>query len=102
MLMGKEDQKGPEKMPEKENIKEEKRSKKERRAEGSLGEDLGETKRKIGNMKKKNKGNGLRRGFQKMSDVAKKPNDDTKKKNQSRIFPLQSFTKVPSASKFWI
>ena len=184
MLLGEEDQKGPEKMPEKENIKEEEGSKKEKKVEGSLGEDLDETKtkvkekaghesedlrlswvalkkkmlkdlemkvpdedpkqemadledhlvevkeratvwqglakerltimdrsnvpregegkRKIGNMKKKNKGNGLRGGFPKMTGVANTTNDGTKKKNQTRIFPLQSFTKVPSASKFWI
>ena len=184
MLMGEEDQKGPEKMPEKENIKEEEGSKKERKVEGSLGEDLdetktkvkekaghesedlrlswvalmkkmlkdlemkvpdedpkqemadledhlvevkeratvwqglakerltimdrsnvpreGEEKRKIGNMKKKNNGNGLRRGFPKMTGVANKTNGDRKKKNQTRIFPLQSFTKVPSASKICI
>ena len=52
------------------------------------------------NIKKKNKGKSLRRGLQKVIGVANKTNDDSKKKNQNRIFPLQSFTKVPSASKF--
>ena len=54
------------------------------------------------NIKKKNKGKSLRRGLQKATGVANKTNDDSKKKNQNRIFPLQSFTKVPSASKFCI
>ena len=63
----------------------------------------GEEKRKIGNMKKKNKQNELKkRGFPKMTGVANKTNGDRKKKNQTRIFPLQSFTKVPSASKICI
>ena len=61
---------------------------------------VGEEKRRIGKIKKKNKRNDLRRGLQKILGVGNKTDDDSKKKNQTHIFPLQSFTKVPSASKF--
>ena len=67
-----------------------------------MNRSKGKEKRKIGNMEEKKKGNGLRRGFPKMTEVANKTKDDAQKKNQTRIFPLQSFAKVPSASKFWI
>ena len=61
---------------------------------------VGEEKRRIGKIKKKNKKNDLRRGLQKITGAGNKTDDDSKKKNQTHIFPLQSFTKVPSASKF--
>ena len=60
----------------------------------------GEEKRKIGKRQKKNKGYEIRRGLQKITGAANNTNKDSKKKNQTCNFPLQSFTTAPSASKF--
>ena len=96
MSVGEEVQESPGKMSEKENVQEAKGTKTDRTNEPRVGEE----KRKIGKIKKKNRENHLIRGLQKITGVANKTNDNLMKKNQTRIFPMQSFTNVPSASKF--
>ena len=68
-------------------------------------EKAGQTKNedpRLRNTKKEKIGNEQQKNFQKITEVLNKTTNASNRKSKQQIFPLQTSSKVPSASKFAI